>query len=72
MRSTWLPRRRLPDELPGSNGRAYSTWISGFFLLVLVYYVGADLYLIDRRAALEPWQALVIGLGALAARLAGL
>jgi uncharacterized membrane protein len=28
---------------------AYTTWLSGFALLVLVYYFGADLYLIDKN-----------------------
>src|SRR5262249_29719824 len=27
---------------------AYTTWLSGFALLVVVYYMGADLYLIDK------------------------
>ncbi len=38
---------KLPDELMWHKWECYSTWISGFFLLVWVYYLGADLYLID-------------------------
>ena len=47
--------------------------LSGFVLLVWVYYLHADLYLIDPAvAALEPWQAAAIGIGALVRRLARL
>jgi uncharacterized membrane protein len=39
---------RMPEELTWFKWEAYTTWLSGFALLVLVYYIGADLYLIDR------------------------
>jgi uncharacterized membrane protein len=39
---------RMPDELTWFKWEAYATWLSGFALLVLVYYMGADLYLIDK------------------------
>jgi uncharacterized membrane protein len=38
----------MPDSLTWFKWEAYTTWISGFALLVLVYYVGADLFLIDK------------------------
>ena len=38
----------LPEHLTWFKWEAYSTWLSGFALLALVYYVGADLYLIDK------------------------
>ncbi|TVQ33922.1 MAG: cysteine desulfurase [Geminicoccaceae bacterium] len=37
----------LPEHLTWFKWEAYSTWLSGFVLLVLIYYVSADLYLID-------------------------
>jgi uncharacterized membrane protein len=41
----------------------YATWTSGFFLLVWVYYLGADLYLIDPAIrTLTPLSAAAIGL----------
>jgi uncharacterized membrane protein len=40
---------QLPDELHWFKYEAYFTWISGFFLMGVLYYVGADLYLIDER-----------------------
>src|SRR5438270_4036361 len=39
---------RLPDHLTWFKWEAYATWLSGFALLVLVYYLGAELFLIDR------------------------
>lgn len=39
---------RMPDELTWFKWEAYTTWLSGFVLLVLVYYLGADLFLIDK------------------------
>ena len=41
----------LPDRLHWFKGEAYSTWLSGIFLLGLVYFVGAEVYLIDRTVA---------------------
>ena len=38
---------KLPAELIWHKWESYATWISGFFLLVWVYYLGSDLYLID-------------------------
>jgi uncharacterized membrane protein len=39
---------RMPDELTWFKWEAYVTWLSGFALLVIVYYLGAELYLIDK------------------------
>ncbi|MFX8961226.1 urate hydroxylase PuuD, partial [Acinetobacter baumannii] len=56
----------LPDDLHWFKWEAYFTWLSGFSLLVLVYYVGAKSFLIDpSRAALAPLDAIGIGLSAL-------
>jgi uncharacterized membrane protein len=58
----------MPEELHWFKWEAYTTWISGFLLLALIFYVGADLNLIDRaKADLAPWQAIAIGLGSLVA-----
>ena len=34
---------QMPDSLTWFKWEAYTTWLSGFALLVLVYYLGADL-----------------------------
>src|SRR3954463_2790027 len=55
----------MPDQLHWFKWEAYFTWISGFSLLVLIYYVGAQSYLIDpAKAALSPAAAIGIGLAA--------
>ena len=58
----------MPDELHWFKYEAYFTWISGFLLLAVIYYYGANLFLIDQsKAQLETWQGILIGLGALVA-----
>ncbi|WP_295635733.1 urate hydroxylase PuuD [Novosphingobium sp.] len=59
---------QMPDELHWFKWEAYWTWISGFSLLVLVYYVGARNTLIDpAKVALSAPAAIGIGLTFLAA-----
>ena len=40
---------RMPEHLTWFKWESYATWLSGFFLLAIVYDAGADLYLIDRN-----------------------
>jgi uncharacterized membrane protein len=57
----------MPERLHWFKWEAYFTWISGFSLLVLIYYVGAQSFLIDpAKAALSPASAIAIALAALA------
>lgn len=54
----------MPPDLHWFKWEAYLTFISGFFLLCLVYYWQADLYLIDKaKLMLTPAQATFTGLG---------
>ena len=39
---------RLPDRLIWFKWESYVTWLSGFAMLCIVYYAGANLYLVDR------------------------
>jgi uncharacterized membrane protein len=58
----------LPPTLHWFYWEAYTTWLSGFALLCLLYFLRADAYLIDPNvAALTRPAAIAIGLGALAA-----
>ena len=41
----------LPDTLHWFKWEAYTTWMSGMFLLALIYWYGAEIYLIDRSIA---------------------
>ena len=59
---------RLPDLLHWFKWEAYTTWLSGFALLIVLYYVNADTYLIDKSVAnLSPAEAIAISVGLLAA-----
>lgn len=54
----------MPDKLHWFKWEAYTTWISGFLLLGLVYYHGAAIYLIDNSVMeLTPKEAIFRGLG---------
>jgi uncharacterized membrane protein len=57
----------LPEHLTWFKWESYATWLSGFALLAIVYYAGADLYLIDRNVLDVPvWAAILISVGSLA------
>jgi uncharacterized membrane protein len=61
----------LPKTLHWFKWEAYWTWITGFVLLVLVYYISADLYLIDPAVMkLSPGAAIGIGLASMVIGLA--
>lgn len=67
MRKFLVAPAQMPEELTWHKWQSYWTWISGFFLLVWVYYGQSDLYLIDPAVrALAPWQAVMFGVGGLA------
>jgi uncharacterized membrane protein len=60
--------RTLPEPLHWFKWEAYTTWLSGFALLIVLYYVNADTYLIDKSVAdLRPWQAIAISVALLGA-----
>jgi uncharacterized membrane protein len=57
---------RMPDELTWFKWEAYATWLSGFALLVIVYYLGAELYLIDKSVLeLTASMAAAVAFGSL-------
>jgi uncharacterized membrane protein len=59
--------RRLPASLHWFYWEAYSTFLSGFFLLCLLYYAQAQIYLIDPQVAvLSKPAAIAISLGFIA------
>ena len=62
---------QLPATLHWFKWEAYWTWITGFALLVLMYYVNAELYLIDPTVMpLSKGAAIGIGIGTLVLSLA--
>jgi len=59
--------KNMPDGLVWFKWESYSTWLSGFAMLALVYYLGAEFYLIDPAVMdLTKWQAVAISVASLA------
>jgi uncharacterized membrane protein len=57
----------MPDHLTWFKWESYATWLSGFAMLVLVYYLGAEMFLIDPTVMeLAVWQAVALSLASLA------
>ena len=57
---------QMPDNLHWFKWEAYFTWMSGFALLAVIYYYGAELFLIDNsKMVLTQWQAIGISLASI-------
>ncbi|MEP4194059.1 MAG: urate hydroxylase PuuD [Aliishimia sp.] len=57
----------MPSGLVWFKWESYATWLSGFFLMALVYYLGAEFYLIDPAVMdLSVWQGILISIASLA------
>lgn len=58
--------KEIPKDLHWFKYESYFTWLSGFTLLVIVYYLDAGVYLIDPNVmVLTSAQAIGIGVGTL-------
>ena len=58
---------RMPEHLTWFKWESYATWLSGAALLMVTYWAGANLYLIEpAKADLAIWQAILISGGSLA------
>ena len=56
----------MPDHLTWFKWESYSTWLSGAALLMIVYWVGGEIYLIDpTKVDLELWQGILISAASL-------
>ncbi|MEM7042311.1 MAG: urate hydroxylase PuuD [Pseudomonadota bacterium] len=56
----------MPEHLTWFKWEAYATWLSGAALLAIVYWAGAELFLIDpQKADLSIWQAILISAASL-------
>jgi uncharacterized membrane protein len=56
----------LPKDLIWFKWEAYLTWVTGFLLLIVLYYAQAETYLIDPAVLdLAPWQAIGISIASL-------
>ena len=56
----------MPEHLTWFKWESYATWLSGAALLAVVYWAGAELYLIDPAVAdISQSQAILISAGSL-------
>ena len=56
----------MPEHLIWHKWQSYMTWVSGATLLMIVYWVGGELFLLDpTKADLALWQGIVISGGSL-------
>ena len=57
---------RMPEHLTWHKWQSYTTWLSGAALLMIIYWVGGELYLLDpSKADLALWQGVLISGGSL-------
>jgi uncharacterized membrane protein len=62
--SKWtVAPQELPEPLHWFKWEAYATWLSGFALLVVLYYFDAETYLVDKSVRdIEPAAAIILSL----------
>ena len=57
------PPKQFPKELHWFKWEAYTTWISGFVLLIIVYYLNAEGLMIDKNINdITPLTAIIISI----------
>ncbi len=57
---------RMPENLTWHKWQSYATWLSGAALMMMLYWVGGELYLLDpTKANLGLWQGILISGGSL-------
>ncbi|MEM8786820.1 MAG: urate hydroxylase PuuD [Pseudomonadota bacterium] len=56
----------MPAHLTWHKWQSYMTWVSGAALLMIIYWVGGEIYLLDpTKADLALWQGILISGGSL-------
>ncbi|WP_373354808.1 urate hydroxylase PuuD [Pseudoroseicyclus sp. CXY001] len=56
----------MPDDLVWFKWESYATWLSGFAMLFLVYYIGGEIFLIDPEVLDIPvWVGALISMASL-------
>ncbi|MCK0169861.1 urate hydroxylase PuuD [Aliiroseovarius sp. S1123] len=56
----------MPEHLTWHKWQSYTTWLSGAALLMIIYWVGGELFLLDpTKADLALWQGILISGGSL-------
>lgn len=63
---TLLPPGRVPSPLHWFMFQNLTTWVSGIFLLALVYYMGGAAYMVDANVSdISPGAAVALGIATL-------
>ena len=61
-----LAPAEMPEPLHWFKWEAYTTWLSGFALMIVLYYFDADVRLVDPGVAdLDEWQAIALSVAGL-------
>ncbi|KCV82036.1 hypothetical protein ATO10_09323 [Actibacterium atlanticum] len=55
----------MPEHLIWFKWESYSTWLSGAALLMIVYWAGGELYLLEAESPLSLWQGIAISAASL-------
>jgi len=56
----------MPEHLIWHKWQSYMTWVSGAALMMIVYWLGGELFLLDpTKAELALWQGILISAGSL-------
>ncbi|MEY8099260.1 urate hydroxylase PuuD [Falsihalocynthiibacter sp. S25ZX9] len=56
----------MPEHLIWHKWQSYITWVSGAALMMIIYWVGGELFLLDpTKAELTLWQGILISAGSL-------
>lgn len=63
----YLRPEDMPPALYAFKWQAYSTWISGFLLFAIVYWLGGKAYLLERGVGLTHGSAVALSAGLLVA-----
>ncbi|WP_170397895.1 urate hydroxylase PuuD [Ruegeria arenilitoris] len=57
---------QMPEHLTWHKWQSYTTWLSGAALLMIIYWVGGELFLLDpTKVDLALWQGILISGGSL-------
>lgn len=58
--------RQLPETLHWFKWEAYATWLTGITLMTIVYYINADVFMVDSAVSdISATTAVAIGVGSL-------
>ncbi|MDE2792774.1 MAG: urate hydroxylase PuuD [Paracoccaceae bacterium] len=61
IRKYMVAPEQMPEHLIWFKWESYATWLSGAALMIIIYWVGGEIFLLDpTRAELDLWQGILI------------